>query len=398
MTGEGVRGRAHPLDVLRWAGRVRRRAWWSRPASATPRSSTSSAGRSPSADVVLLDTGYLFAETQWYADRLRERRRPPRAGPRGRRQAPSSTSGRPTPTACCGAQGRAARAGAGRQDGVGDRAAPGRLRRAGDHADRPRRPAARRDQDQPASPWSDAEVEHYAAIELLPAHPLTDRGYPRSAAGRAPAGREGDDLGPDAGPAAPRPSAAALRAAPGGPPMSVEDVKRASGFLRGELAERARRGADRFERRQHGAAQVPRHLPAGRPRRPARAGDRRSCRSTTRAWSARRCPAAQLTADQWQALDRLADLADGTMRLTTRQGVQFHVVHKGELRELVHGINAALLTTLAACGDVVRNVMGCAVARRAPGRARAPCSTTSSPASGRARRRTGSCGSTARRR
>ena len=45
------------------------------------------------------------------------------------------------------------------------------------------------------------------------------------------------------------------------------------------------------------------------------------------------------------------------MRLTTRQGVQFHVVHKGELRQLVRGINEAVLTTLAACGDVVRNVM-----------------------------------------
>ena len=69
-------------------------------------------------------------------------------------------------------------------------------------------------------------------------------------------------------------------------------------------------------------------------------------------------PGGKLSAEQWLALDRVADLADGTMRLTTRQGVQFHVVHKGELRELVRGINRALLTTLAACGDVVRNIMG----------------------------------------
>jgi sulfite reductase (ferredoxin) len=46
------------------------------------------------------------------------------------------------------------------------------------------------------------------------------------------------------------------------------------------------------------------------------------------------------------------------MRLTTRQGMQFHMVHKGELHQLVEGINRAVLTTLAACGDVVRNVMG----------------------------------------
>jgi sulfite reductase (ferredoxin) len=39
--------------------------------------------------------------------------------------------------------------------------------------------------------------------------------------------------------------------------------------------------------------------------------------------------------------------------------VQYHVVHKGELRELVAGVNSSLLTTLGACGDVVRNVMAC---------------------------------------
>jgi sulfite reductase (ferredoxin) len=66
-----------------------------------------------------------------------------------------------------------------------------------------------------------------------------------------------------------------------------------------------------------------------------------------------------ISLDQWLALDRLAELADGAMRLTTRQGVQYHFVPKGELHQVVRGINASLLTTLAACGDVVRNVMAC---------------------------------------
>ena len=70
-------------------------------------------------------------------------------------------------------------------------------------------------------------------------------------------------------------------------------------------------------------------------------------------------PGGVITSEQWLALDRVAALADQKLRLTTRQGVQFHVVHKGELRELVAGINASLLTTLGACGDVVRNVMAC---------------------------------------
>ena len=70
-------------------------------------------------------------------------------------------------------------------------------------------------------------------------------------------------------------------------------------------------------------------------------------------------PGGVITGEQWLALDRVAALADQKLRLTTRQGVQYHVVHKGELRELVAGINSSLLTTLGACGDVVRNVMAC---------------------------------------
>ncbi len=70
-------------------------------------------------------------------------------------------------------------------------------------------------------------------------------------------------------------------------------------------------------------------------------------------------PGGVISPEQWLALDRVAGLADDTLRLTTRQGVQYHVVYKGELKRLVAGINASLLTTLGACGDVVRNVMAC---------------------------------------
>lgn len=70
-------------------------------------------------------------------------------------------------------------------------------------------------------------------------------------------------------------------------------------------------------------------------------------------------PGGVITAEQWLALDRVAGLADGKLRLTTRQGVQYHVVHKDDLHGLVAGINSSLLTTLGACGDVVRNIMAC---------------------------------------
>ena len=70
-----------------------------------------------------------------------------------------------------------------------------------------------------------------------------------------------------------------------------------------------------------------------------------------------RAPAGRLTAAQWLALDSLADShADGTLRLTTRQGLQFHTVSRGNLVSAIAAINNTLLTTMAACGDVVRNV------------------------------------------
>jgi sulfite reductase (ferredoxin) len=75
-------------------------------------------------------------------------------------------------------------------------------------------------------------------------------------------------------------------------------------------------------------------------------------------------PGGVVTGPQWLALDRVAALADNQLRLTTRQGVQYHVVHKGELTRLVADINSSLLTTLGACGDVVRNVMACPLPHR----------------------------------
>ena len=71
-------------------------------------------------------------------------------------------------------------------------------------------------------------------------------------------------------------------------------------------------------------------------------------------------PAGALTGEQYLALERLADEhANGTLRVTTRQGFQFHGVLKGDLKATIARINRSLLTTISACGDVQRNVMGC---------------------------------------
>ena len=71
-----------------------------------------------------------------------------------------------------------------------------------------------------------------------------------------------------------------------------------------------------------------------------------------------RIPGGTLSAAQYLAIDDLATLyANNTLRVTSRQGLQFHGVLKGNIRALIKSINATLVTTLAACGDNNRNVM-----------------------------------------
>ena len=74
-----------------------------------------------------------------------------------------------------------------------------------------------------------------------------------------------------------------------------------------------------------------------------------------------KCPAGgELTARQWAALDDAANgFADGTLRITSRQGVQYHHVYGPKLAPLVRRLNRGYReeATLGACGDVNRNVM-----------------------------------------
>ncbi|HUQ69200.1 MAG TPA: NADPH-dependent assimilatory sulfite reductase hemoprotein subunit, partial [Planctomycetaceae bacterium] len=73
-----------------------------------------------------------------------------------------------------------------------------------------------------------------------------------------------------------------------------------------------------------------------------------------------RIPGGKVSADQFLAhLDLCERYGNGTLRVTSRQGFQLHGVVKENLKAAVAGINRTLLTTMAACGDVERNVMCC---------------------------------------
>ncbi len=71
-----------------------------------------------------------------------------------------------------------------------------------------------------------------------------------------------------------------------------------------------------------------------------------------------RLPGGLVKADHYLTFDRLASQhGNNTLRITSRQGFQFHGIVKSGLGPTMKGINDALATTLAACGDVNRNVM-----------------------------------------
>jgi len=139
----------------------------------------------------------------------------------------------------------------------------------------------------------------------------------------------------------------------------VEELKDKSNYLRGTLAETlADASKTHFSEEEnlllkfHGSYQQ----------------DDRDLRSKLKAegkdkaWSfmlRTKTPGGSMTAAQYVVHDQLADdLGNRTMRITTRQGIQFHGILKGGFKECVQRIHESGVTTLGACGDVVRNTMG----------------------------------------
>ncbi|NNU90029.1 assimilatory sulfite reductase (NADPH) hemoprotein subunit [Anoxybacillus sp. CHMUD] len=145
---------------------------------------------------------------------------------------------------------------------------------------------------------------------------------------------------------------------PDGPPSDVERIKRESNYLRGTLKEtmedRITAGIPEDDNRLmkfHGSyLQDDRDLRAERQKQKLEPAYQFMIRVRT--------PGGVATPEQWLVMDELArKYANGTLKLTTRQAFQFHGVLKWNMKKTLQAINDALLTTLAACGDVNRNVM-----------------------------------------
>lgn len=144
----------------------------------------------------------------------------------------------------------------------------------------------------------------------------------------------------------------------GGPPSEVEHIKIESNYLRGALVDTLRNpitgGLPEDDNRLlkfHGSyMQDDRDLRNERERQKLEPAFQFMLRVVL--------PSGVATSQQWLAMDGLAHkYGNGTLRLTTRQTFQMHGILKWNLKPTLQKINSELMTTLAACGDVNRNVM-----------------------------------------
>src|SRR5579872_346167 len=142
------------------------------------------------------------------------------------------------------------------------------------------------------------------------------------------------------------------------PPSANERIKSDSRFLRGTIADgltHAETGSladdDQQLTKFHGI-----YLQDDRDLRPERG--RQKMEKAFIFMARLRVPGGVLTPKQWLAAERMArERGNGTLRFTTRQTIQFHGIIKSNLRPLIQGLHTEMLDTIAACGDVNRNVV-----------------------------------------
>ena len=141
-----------------------------------------------------------------------------------------------------------------------------------------------------------------------------------------------------------------------GKPSKVEGMKTASVRLRGTIANALQSPAPVFEEADHQLLKF-HGIYQGYDRDSATELKQQGLDKRHEFMARIKAPGGMMSAAQYLAVDELARLyGGGRLRITTRQGLQFHALAKENLWKTIHGVNQALLTTFAACGDVVRNV------------------------------------------
>ena len=142
-------------------------------------------------------------------------------------------------------------------------------------------------------------------------------------------------------------------------PSPVEVFKEGSNYLRGEIASELTDEKPDFGK---GSIQLLKHHGTyQQDDRDRRAEARAAGQSKAYMFMVRtKIPGGRITGKQLLAeLDIGDELGNGTLRITSRQGLQLHRVLKDDLKDSIQRINDCGLTTLGACGDINRNVMCC---------------------------------------
>lgn len=151
-------------------------------------------------------------------------------------------------------------------------------------------------------------------------------------------------------------------------PSPVEVFKIESNYLRGDIARELKDGNNFFGK---GSIQLLKHHGTyQQDDRDARSAGRKDAATgkSVKDYSfmvRTKIPGGKITSEQLLAeLDLCDEVGNTTLRITSRQGLQLHGVLKGDLWKTIHRINEIQLSTLAACGDVERNVMCCPAPHR----------------------------------
>lgn len=146
--------------------------------------------------------------------------------------------------------------------------------------------------------------------------------------------------------------------APEGPPSDVERIKKESNYLRGTLKESMLEPLsagisddDNRLMKHHGS-----YLQDDRDLRNER--QKQKLEPAYQFMLRVRMPGGVATPEQWLVMDELArTYGNGTLKLTTRETFQMHGILKWNMKKTIQSIHSAMLDTIAACGDVNRNVM-----------------------------------------
>ncbi|MFP7488373.1 assimilatory sulfite reductase (NADPH) hemoprotein subunit [Bacillus paralicheniformis] len=146
--------------------------------------------------------------------------------------------------------------------------------------------------------------------------------------------------------------------APEGPPSDVERIKEESNYLRGTLKESMLEPLsagisddDNRLMKHHGS-----YLQDDRDLRNER--QKQKLEPAYQFMLRVRMPGGVATPEQWLVMDELArKYGNGTLKLTTRETFQMHGILKWNMKKTIQSIHSAMLDTIAACGDVNRNVM-----------------------------------------